>query len=92
MPAVKSRIRKYQRLQLFHSLGKFLVHLEHVNLVYVEHRTELVVTNDFLLVIGILKIPKTFNQLLVHITGCCDNLLGVNMFPYLLDDLWSGHG
>lgn len=79
-------------MQFLHSLGKLLVHSKHVNLVYVEHFTELVITNNFFLVIRILKASKKSNQLLVHITTYRVNPLGVNMFPHLLDDLWSGHG
>jgi hypothetical protein len=92
MPAPRCLVREYQNLRCSHSLGKLLVHSKHVNLVHVEHRTELVITNNFLLVIGILKASKIFNQLRVNITTCRDNSLGVNMFPHLLDDLWSGHG
>jgi len=95
MPATKYLVKKYQRLRFFHSLGELLVHSKHVNLIYVEHRTELVITNNFLLVIGILKTSKRLNQRLVHKTtycAYCDDPLGVNMFPQLLDDLWSGHG
>ena len=92
MPAMSYVVRKYQILQFFHSLGKLLIHFKHVNLVNVERRTEFVITNNFLLVVGILKAPKKFNQLLARATTCCDNPLGVNMFPQLLDNLWSGHG
>ena len=92
MPATQYLVRKNQILPFFHSLGKFLIHFKHVNLVYVEQRTELVITNNFLLVIRILKAPKKFDQLLVRVTTCRDNPLGVNMFPQLLDNLWSGHG
>jgi hypothetical protein len=92
MPATSWLVRKYPKSPLFHSLGKLLVHSKHVNLVYVKHRTELVITDNFLLVVRILKAPKKFDQRLVHITTCRNNPLGVNMFPHLLDDLWSGHG
>jgi len=60
-------------LQVLHSLGKLLVHFKHVNLVHVEHRTELVVTNNFLLVIGVLKASKRRYQRLVYMTTCHDN-------------------
>jgi hypothetical protein len=66
----KAGLGSIQKLQFFHSLGKLLVHSKHVNLVYVEHRTELVITDNFLLVIRILKAPKKFDQRLVHITTC----------------------
>lgn len=92
VPATKSRVRRYQRLQFLHSLGKLLVHFKHINLVYVEHRTKLVVTNNLLLVIGVLKTSKELNQLLAYINTCHESSLGMNMLPHLLDDLWSGHG